>query len=276
MTGPVSSSETGSRVTIHTAADVCELVDQLGKEAVGELVVRGHGSGEVRGVVFIECGRICWAAARGLARRFTELLCARANVAKDEMEAIFRHCQDEHVPLGEFLVARGVVEAPALREALLDHTAESTESLCASDADAAFRPRPGPGYSPRFTFGTVEILARTAARTEGDALSPVLEENFGDGEWGAVYVRGVHARPTPIAVRGDALTRDVLRVGRWAASALDLASTFQDADAFVSVTAPRTVLVAWREGTHLVAGRMKPQGPARILNRRARARRSSG
>jgi hypothetical protein len=297
LTAPVSSRETGIRVAVRSASDVFDFIDRIDRAAVGELVIRTVGeSKEVRGVVFIEAGRVCWAAARGLARRLTELLIARSpGMDGRAMEELFRRCQQEGAPLGEFLVARGIVHPTELRKALLEHTAESLDVLCANDVEAGWCPRSGRGYSPRFTFSTTELLARNLRR----ALSPeeramtsevaeLLPTTFAEDEWGAGFVRGVGALPSPVVVHGavPATTRDVLCVGKWAASVLDLAATFQDDDALVTSMEKLTgahagaVFVAWRlqNGSScqaFVAGQMNPQGPARILNRRARARRTS-
>ncbi len=298
MTAPVSSRETGIRLDVRTPSDLCDFVDQMDGAAVGELVVRGP-SREVRGIVFIEDRRVCWAAARGLARRLTELLLGRApGISADAMEELFRRCKQEGTPLGELLVARGVVAPDDLRAALLEHTAESLGVLLSpGDAEVGWCVRPGPGYSARFTFHTAEVLARTARRSMSreeqvlaGEIDTALESAFGRGGWGAAFIRGSGAAPVPVAVFGElpATTRDVLRVGKWAASALDLASTFQDADALVSADAPGSdsVFVAWRLGLDspgldsplpaIVAGRTCAQGPGRILNQRANGRLRTG
>jgi hypothetical protein len=300
VNAPVSSRETGIRVAVRSAADIFDFVDQIDRRAVGELVFRDIGkSKEVRGVVFIEAGRVCWAAARGLARRLTELLIARSpGMDATAMEELFRRCQQERAPLGEFLVARGIVQPAELRSALFQHTAESLDALCVNDVEAGWCLRSGRGYSPRFTFSTSELLAHTLAR----ALSPteraisadaesILPATFAPGEWGAGFVRGAGAMPSPIVVHGalPETTKDVLRVGKWAASVLDLSATFQEEDALVTSMewpleqrSPRaeSVFVAWRlaiGSSHqaFIAGKMSPQGPARILNRRAQVRRTS-
>ena len=287
MTASVSSSETGRRVAIRprTAVDVFSFVDRLSVDDVGELLVMNDEPTKapaVRGAVFVEGGRVCWAAAHGLAPRLTQLLMAPSGLDAGAMEHLYRRCKHERAPLGEFLVARGIVRPEDLRAALLQHTTESLDALCEERTLASWYPRPG-GYNARFTFKTSELLARWFAHRHGatgHALHGVLSA-FSDstpGEWGAVYARvPTLAAPLPVVVRGSLPEKSVslLRVGKWAASALDVASTFQDDDVFVmSTEVGGTALVAWRHDDAIVAGRMGPNGPARVLNQRAALRRA--
>lgn len=287
MTGPVSSRETGIRLPIRSALDVCSFVDRLDRAVVGELVIE-HG-GRVRGAVFIEGGRVCWVAAHGLAARLTQLLMSSSGVDAATMEGLYRRCKAEGSPLGEALVSYGIVEPEALRSALLQHTTESLLALVGeTDAVGAFRRRSAGGYCPRFTFATSELLARVTAERNRDAAAAVHEELAAftaerEDEWGAAFVR-VGAVPLPVVLVGalPSSATGLLRVGRWAASALDVAQAFQGADGgeedtFVTSGSGDSALVAWRVGggsSTFVAGRMGKSGPARILNRRASARRA--
>lgn len=282
MTAPVSSRETGARLPIRSALDVCSFVDRLERGVVGELVV--ESGGRVRGAVFIEGGRICWVAANGLAGRLTQLLARASGVDGATMEGLFRRCRAERVPLGEALVSYGIVEPEELRAALLQHTTESLLALVAeADVCAGFRRRSVGGYSPRFTFTTSELLTRaTAERSKGALRSAeaALASFSADreDEWGAAFVRA-GAIPLPVAHVGalPMTATGLLRVGRWAASSLDVANAIErdgPEDAFVTSFDGDAALVAWRVSSDaLVAGRMGKGGPARILNQRARARR---
>ena len=273
---PVSSREAGVQVTVRSTSDVCTFVDGLDRRAAGELLVHAD---DASGVVFVERGRICWAAARGLARRLTELLLDRApGIDAANLEELFRYCHARSAPLGETLVERGIVSAEDLRSALFVHTAESLTALCRRESRMAWHARKGPGYSPRFTFTTTELLAESLVGTAGSVSTQMLREIFtSTGEWGASFVRGGAALPELVAMHG-ALPETVASIrglGKWAASALDVASTFQDDDALVTSLDGDTVLVAWRGPEQsIIAGRMQPHGPARILNRRAQARRA--
>lgn len=275
---------TGPEVGLRNAFEACAFVDELGTSLVGELVVSGPDG--PRGTVFVERGRICWAAARGLARRLTELLGARASLSSSEMESLFVMCKEQRIPLGEHLVSRGVLSASALREALLQHTVESLRFLCSAGARGAWSPREGAGYSPRFTFATAELLAQVGAAVHASIaarLQPVLESSFGEGDWAAAFVRSeTSAFPEPIAVHGSvpSAATSLVRFGKWAASALDVASAFSDDAALLSVARSAasggSSLVAFRHGGAVVTGETSAQGPARILNRRAQRRRAKG
>ncbi|MDB4943204.1 MAG: hypothetical protein JWP97_2738 [Labilithrix sp.] len=266
-------------VPLRRSVDACAFVDELGGRAVGEIVVSDPAG--PRGTVFVEGGRICWAAARGLGRRLGELLGARASVPPADMQSMFAACKEQRIPLGEHLVGQGVLSADALREALLQHTIESLGRLCAGDARGAWCPRSGAGYSPRFTFATAELLAsigstvhaRLAARVQ-----PMLATVFDDeGDWGAAFVRTAHAAfPEPIALRGGGLhsATELLRLGKWAASLLDVSCTFSDARAFLALgkAVGARSIVLFREGEAFIAGETGHAGTARILNHRARQR----
>ncbi len=277
MTAAAHARET----SLRNAFEACAWVDDLGADATGEIVVRGVDL--TIGSVFVEGGRVCWAAARGLARRLTELLEARAGLAPRSMEPLFVECREQRIPLGEHLVARGVLSAESLRDALLQHTAESLLMLCRADARASWMPRSGKGYSPRFTFATGELLAHVGALRHDSLaarVSTVLRGCFDDDSWAVAYARaGASAFPEPIASHGKIAKNAtaLVRFGKWATSVLDVTGAFTDEDAMFAVTraspsSPASV-IAFRECGAVFAGETGTYGFARILNRRARQRR---
>jgi len=267
---------------IKTVYEACALVDELGATSTGEVVVSRDG--DPLGAVFLERGRVCWAAARGLARRLTELLVARSTLSPDQMEATFAACKAGRIPLGEHLVNRGALRGEDLRSALLQHTVESLAFLCKGGARAGFHARPGGGYSPKFTFQTAELVAHAGALshgTEATRARAVMNAIFAPGEWAAAFARPLSsAFPEPVALYGDVpnAATTLLRFGKWAASALDVASTFTDDGALLTVSrGPRgasSALVAFRSEGIVVMGETGALGPARIMNRRAQQRRS--
>lgn len=202
------------------------------------------------------------------------------------MERHFLLCKERRLPLGEHLVRENVVTHDDLREALALHTVDSLAHLCRADAMGAWVPRSGPGYSPRFTFSTSEILTLAHAREHEDAARDaraILRDSFGANDWGAAFLRtGTSAVPAPVAAIGpfpDASTT-LLAMGKWASSALDVVSAFQDPDAVYSVgPVPERegrVFVAFRQSGLIIAGETSPHGPGRVLNRRAEERRKRG
>lgn len=277
---PVSRRSVARWIAVEHVGDVCEFVDELERGCAGELVFEGEAT---RGMAFVEDARICWAAAAGLARRLTELLVLRARVDAASMEALFRTCKADGVPLGEYLVGRGIVSASELRAALAQHTVESLCRLTGPGRRAAWVPRARGGYNPRFTFGTSEIVTLSAAVASSD-LARVAEAElvrcFSDGDWGAAFIRpAASSAPAPIAIRGEApaAARALERIAKWAVSALDIVAAYNGADPLVAVTRPGgRVLVAFRHHDLVIAGETGTFGPARLLNRRAQVRRIRG
>jgi hypothetical protein len=270
-------------LAVRSVVDVCAFVDDLPADAAGELLFDGTDDAP-GGAVFVENGRVCWAAARGLAQRLSDLLAASAKLDPRAMDALYVACKRTRAPLGEYLVSAGVVSAPDLRAALLKHTAESLHALCAEGVSAAWIERRRGGYSSRFTFKTTELLSRTFAEENGGLAAGAcaeLGDVFGDrgsraGEWGAAFVRSpARASPDPIAVYGafPEKIEALLRLGRWASSSLDVTAPLHHDHTFVATVLDDGALVAWRSGAAILAGWTGVYGPARLLNRRARARR---
>lgn len=280
MNAPVSS-ETGRRVPFRNAVELCAFVDRLSPDDAGELLVF-RDEGGAHGTVFVERGRVCWAAARGLAPRLAQLLTEAARVAPNEMDELVRRCRREGKRLGEFFVEQKIVCSEGLRRAFFQHTVESLDSLCSAEARGAWRTRSS-GYSPPFTFDTSELLAGAVARAHANdaCLSAAALGAFTGlrpGEWGAAFLRlRTLAAPLPIAVTGSWPEKSLtlMKAGKWAASTLDVSRIFQDDDALVTTIdgAEGGALVAWRCEPLLIVGRLLSQGAARILNYRATARR---
>jgi hypothetical protein len=278
----VASRRAASHVPIASIDDVCEFVDELEQSATGELVVE---DGAPLGAVFIEQGRICWAAAIGLAARLTDLLAARTGMGAKTIEDFYRACVAEGTPLGEYLVERAVIEAVDLRLALVQHTVESLVRMKNRGRRGVWYPKPTGGYSPRFTVGTAEVLARAGELGHAAAAAAArveIEECFVEDEWAVAFVRDrLRAVPCPVFLWGStpSCASSLMRVARWVASSLDVADTLGAGDPLVAVTLPRgratpkrEVLMAFRHGGILFAGESGAHGPARVLNRRARLR----
>jgi hypothetical protein len=81
--------------------------------------------------------------------------------------------------------------------------------------------------------------------------------------------------PEPIALFGAPPdhVEPLLRLGRWACAGLDVSSVAHGEHPFVAAVLDESTLVAWRHGETIIAGCTDAYGPARLLNRRARARR---
>lgn len=267
-------SDDRRRIVVSSPFDVCAFVDDLGSDAVGELVLTAGGRSA--GTVFVERGRICWAAARGMARRFTELLVAHTGGGRDVVDRVVLDCVVDRAPLGERLLEAQVVSAEQLRATILQHTAESLSAACADQAWGTWTPRRMGGYASRFVFSTVEVLVRTVAEEsphdarEGhqrivDALAP--------DEPGAAFVRREgRGAPLPVAVVGawPGAIHALLCVGRWAVSALDVAAE-AGSDPFVAVTRASRCFTAWADGRWILVGLTTDARAGEVLRRRERA-----
>lgn len=271
-------------VPLGTVAELCAFVDELSPTDAGELVIGGVRS---LGSVYVDSRRICWAAAKGLARRLTQLIAEGATVSPGDLEDVYRRCKASGAPLGESLVSLGVTSAEQLRAALAQHTVESLAQLTGAANLGVWHPRAPGAYSARFTFGTGEVLARIGGLQSGAFAARVEEELracFWAGEWGAAFVRlPGRSRPEPVAWVGEAQLSAAGLMDRstWATSALDLVAAFDARQPLVAVQLPpsrrrpgRALRVAFPFEETVVVGEVGEQGPARILNRRARARRS--
>lgn len=268
-----AATPSGVMVTVSSPVDVCSFVEELGPDAVGEIVL-GDG-GDHRGAVFVENGRVCWAAARGLARRFTELLVAHTGAPARAVEDVVVGCLADGTPFGERLVEACVVSPSQLRATLLQHAAESLYVACREPAFGTWCPRRHRGYASRFTFTAAEMLARTLAEENTDearAGEHILDTLLDDGEGGAVFVRRAdRSSPQPVALRGrwSVDARGMIRAGKWAASAIDVA-TDNGAEPFIAASRGGHTLVAWGTRKLVVVASTTELGAVRLL-RLARA-----
>lgn len=128
---------------------------------------------KLSGVVLVERGRVCWAAAAGLQRRLTSLLRASCTPPLDEPDAerLFIECRQQNRPMGEVLVERGRVSPEALRAALLHHTAESLATGSSWTAAPRWVPHRARGYQSSFTFLPVELLSYASTVARPDKVS---------------------------------------------------------------------------------------------------------
>lgn len=278
---PPTSRRARQGIPLRSAIDLCGYVDELDADLAGEIVVVDENE-SIDGAVFVEKGRVCWVAARGLSRRLSELLGARAQLAAAQMEEHYAACSRLRRPLGEYLVDRGVLSPESFHAALLQHTAESLNALFRKPVKGVWTPRTAGGYCPAFTFATGEVMTRALALDHPQASALAREHRadyLAQGEWTAAFARGgARAAPDPIAVFGAApkLSQTLISVGKWAVSCLDVIEGAQAGDSLVWIRSRESSLVTFRRGPVIMAGETKEGGPARILNWQARRRREEG
>ncbi|MEO7732143.1 MAG: hypothetical protein ABIY55_14305, partial [Kofleriaceae bacterium] len=79
------------------------------------------------------------------------------------LDEVFSMCHRDHMPLGETLVARGLVSLSVLHRALLRHTCEALDCLVREDAPWSWIEHSGYGYHPMLTFSPAEVMAGVRA-----------------------------------------------------------------------------------------------------------------
>ena len=244
---------------------MADLVDLLAAvedcpDESGAFVVDDH-AGAVLGSVFVETGRVCWAAATGRSGRLRDLLHRHSArpIGEVELDDAFAACRDAQLPLGELLVERGLVSDDGLRAALKQHTVESLITQCDG------QPRPVTwvrhrrrGYHARFTFTPIELLAAAGAQLyPTESLRAEADVRFDVPGASTMGSFAIGDDDQPVAVwatgRGAARVRDLLGLGDWAAAALDVCNGFSPAAmarAVAGVTGPAAL--GWRSTRRLV------------------------
>jgi hypothetical protein len=232
-----------------------------------------------RGVVFLEGGRICWAAAPHHQRRLTDLIEERVGISREDVTRVVLRCRREGEPLGESLVREGLVSPEQFQTVLEQHTCESLWHIAreAHVEQSFFTPHRGRGYSPRFTLSLSRAFTSTLSLGMGLELSPAvrrLEQDLTGGGRAALFARVPDGSLLPVALAGgdfsglDAL----LHLGAWAESALGVVSRQCLRGGAVFAFMAGGGVAAWREGDYPVAAFFERDVELhRLLSRRARA-----
>lgn len=174
------------------------------------------------GLILVEEQRVCWATAPG-GRRLTDVLVEEIGVPAETVRQIYQRCQREGTPLGQALVAEGVLADRDLRAALVRQTAEAVVLLASAPEPPSWISHRAGSYLPQFTFSAVEVAAHAAAfatggrvAERGDTLGALLS----GGGWGAAFSPGAPALPVALAGEAPPALGDVLALGGWAQRAL--------------------------------------------------------
>lgn len=268
---------------LRPVGELLEFVEELPEDAAGEVVFQDETT--QRGVIFVENNRICWAAARGLARRLVDLLRARAdlNASPATLEQIFVACKAKGKPFGEALLETGLVSPTRLRDALRTHTAESIVSMMQTEASTFWNQRNRGGYNARYTFATGEIIAQVLAGMNpsfAESTEEKLRKIVDEEDWGAAFIRSLRvAEPIPIANVGaiEVSSKEFLGIGKWAIDELDLAGALSGdsrspsngkSPLVASMTNSRHYAVAWSEHDVVYVVHTAERGLGRLLHRR--------
>ena len=215
-----------SPLDIGTVIELLERVEELPEGATGTLVVGGGGS--PGGAILVDDRQICWVAAQGLGRRLSDLLRAQAvrTLGSEELEQIVAACRDSGEPLGEALLARGLITEAALVRAIKRHSTESLIAVAQGSPEVNWVPREQ-AFAPRHRIATATLLAEVGATARWGGHAPGLGWLAECRARGAAFARppggGERAPLTPVAEIGmsRAGARGLLELGAWAAASLE-------------------------------------------------------
>jgi hypothetical protein len=229
---------------------ILALIDDLPRGAMGAL----HFGEE--GIVLVQARKICWAVARTMRVRLTDILRGQTTPAlpREAVEEIYRACRNSGQPIGEALVASKLVTEVGLRAALFQHNGEAIVALAQSGASLQrFVSHSKTGYDPKFAFSPCEVLALLGGRDDPARAAAAQAELSGilvPDSVGAAFVRSsAVAGSLVIAVDRDCDfgVGDLMAVCNWVSGLFDVARTF-DPEVFAARAAlgERAMLVTWR------------------------------
>lgn len=226
------------------------------------------------GVILLQSRRICWAMARTMRLRLTDILRNQSTppVSREAVEQVYRRCKDSGTPIGEALVASGLATEAGLRAALFKHNGEAIVALArAGAAPDDWVTHTKSDYDPKYSFTACEVLAMLGAVDDPARATAAQLELSGmlvPESVGAAFTRGSDASGAlVIAVdRGcDFAVRDLVGVCNWVAGLFDVAQTF-DPEVFAA-------RAHWGKQAGLVTWRSKDVGYVGLCGSRAAAAR---
>jgi hypothetical protein len=210
------------------------------------------------GVILIEKKRVCWAMASEMRQRLTDILCEQHEppLERSMVEQVFRRCKQDGTPMGEALVAGGLVSEADLRAALLRHTCEAIVRLAQGRATTPthFAQHEKGGYDPRFVFTTTELLASLSGKRRvqlaDEARRHLATLVVPDVSAFAFLSEPMARQAVIIAVaKGCELAVGAtLELARWATRTFDIASQVdKDARVVAATWSDRITLLTWRD-----------------------------
>lgn len=159
-----------------TAVMARRVLERAESGGSGALVLRRE-DGSVVGAVLVERGRVCWAVCNDCSRRLSDILIEQApSLTAGLLTELVAECRRDQVPLGETLLARGLISQEVLRRAILLHTCLSLDHLMRADAASwSWTPHSKQGYAPMLTFSAVEVLVGMSQASD-PAASELAQE----------------------------------------------------------------------------------------------------
>jgi hypothetical protein len=235
---------------IASVSRLLSYIDDLPAGATGALHFAGQG------VILLESRKICWAVARSMRVRLTDILRNQSTppVPREAVEDLYRRCKETGAPIGEALVASGLATEPGLKAALFKHNSEAIAALArAGVAPDQFVNHGNTGYDPKFSYSPCEMLAvlgafddpARAAAAQHELGAVLVQESVG-----AAFVRSSAASGALIIAvdRGcDFAVADLTEICNWVSGLFDVARTC-DPEVFAARASfgPNAALVTWR------------------------------
>jgi hypothetical protein len=168
---PASARDSSPALSVPPAALLllCERLARLPRHATGVLVF--GSTSDPAGTMMFERGRICWAAARSMRSRLTDLLRFQHDPPLEpaRVELAYEECVRDRRIFGEYLVESGIVTEHGLRRALRQHIAESMALLSHPTLSSSWTQQHEHFHDARFTFSTGELLTNLGAVWDLDA-----------------------------------------------------------------------------------------------------------
>lgn len=206
------------------------------------------------GGIFVEQGRVCWVAVRGLGQRLRDLLLVHCSIDADELDRVSERCRARGKLVGQTLVEEGWLRPAELEKALRQHSAECLLELCREPLPTRWSSHAGRGYAPRFTFRAEDLLL--------DAVGAFFPQQqlAARAELARLAARGHRAAAfafdpareclLPVAAVGSPGVEALRSLGQWATSMPMVSRELATEPTFslASSAEGEAALVWWREG----------------------------
>ncbi len=206
-------------------------------------------------MILVEDRRICWAAASNMENRLTDILRTRSEqpLPASSFEELYQECSRKNLPLGETLVARGLVSGEGFKSALRQHTAEAVGRLSAAEGlTVSWASDSGKRYDAQFTFGTTELACCIGAfGCEGVAeeVARTLLKVTPDSSVGAAFLADEgHSLPLAQVSADGWCCQSVVDLGEWARAALASGEGEESVGSVLGSDGVSSLKRAWRSG----------------------------
>ncbi|MAQ16496.1 MAG: hypothetical protein CMN30_17095 [Sandaracinus sp.] len=230
--------------------------------ARGPALLRFEGAGDV----LVTHGALCWASARGMRQRMSDLLRYKCNppLEREFLTEVLQRCRRERTPLGDALLATGKVTESGLRSALANQVTDAIARIGMKESQLTARENLARAeYDERFTFSPAEIFAALGARRDpaGAVVARRRLQWAFDGTGGcgfAFFAEGSRDHTVALAVTRECslAIQQMVVLARWAREILRVEGFLEPSRLVVAKVDDWTALVAWsREGV-IFAGRV--------------------